>query len=183
MSSYRITNISKNTVSFDNTALPPSKSVLVARLTPDIMSGLTIGVLVSDPPVTAQDIQLAEAIALAFAQLTPLPVLLNGAINVTPNRREVINGYNPEAPVPPDTALEVFSYDQRRAGFRIRNAGAFTVAIGGAGLQWATRVNEIAPGAIHEESFAPVAAWYVVADPLAPAPQQLYMEAYYTVYS
>ena len=153
---WRVTNTTTALVAFDDKTLPPAQSVMVARLTDDILAGFGQGRLLITPDPTKAIPGLAQLIALNPCQL-PLPVRVVGE-----QAHQVGNSLvdTPPITVPHGMRIEFLSGDRRRILWRLRNTGTEPLWLGGNAVTDANGFILVMPGQIYTERDVATASWH-----------------------
>jgi hypothetical protein len=153
---WRVTNTTTARVSFDDKTLDPSRSIMVSRLTDDILAGFGQGRLLIDPDPTKLIAGLAQLVGINPCQL-PLPVRIIGEQTQTVGHSLVDT---PPITVPHSTRVEFLHADRRRVLWRLRNVGTQPLWLGGNSVTDANGFILVLPGQVYTEQHVPATAWY-----------------------
>ena len=156
--SFTISNKSSNNVAFDDKTLLPSTSVMVARLSDDILAGYFQGALGIDPPPDRNALNAMRTVHIDHCQL-PLPVAIHSTVArmYTPTR--IVDGLTFNVNTTPQ---QLFVRDDSRCAIRLRNVGSNRVYIGGETVSAGGAFHVLDAGDTFEETFAPNVEWWAV---------------------
>lgn len=155
---WRISNSTTGRVSFDDKVLDAAGSLMVHRLTDDILAGFGQGRLLISPDPTKAIPGLAALVAINPCQL-PLPVRIVGTTQNMVVGNKLVDA--PMVSVPHTSRLMFLDVDRRRVMWRARNVGTVPLWFGGADVTDANGFVSLLPGEIYTERDVPAAAWHV----------------------